>query len=40
MGCEIDKTYFDRMNERFEYECHGKHTLKDGRVITELTIFD
>lgn len=26
--------------ERFELECHGKHTLKDGRVITELSIFD
>lgn len=40
VGCEIDKTYFDRMNERFELECHGTRSLKDGRTIRELSIFD
>ena len=32
-GCEIDKEYFDKANERFEKECHGVEVIGDSRII-------
>lgn len=39
-GCELDKEYFDRGNERFERECHGIIKTSDGQEIKQLSIFD
>lgn len=39
-GCELDKEYFDKANERFEKECHGITRLPDGTIIRQLSIFD
>ena len=39
VGCEIDKEYFDKGCERFERECHGITTLKDGRKVEQLSLF-
>ena len=32
-GCELDKEYFDKANERFEKECHGVEVIGDSRII-------
>ena len=34
-GCEIDENYFSSGNERFERECQGITTMKDGRRLTQ-----
>ena len=39
-GCELDKEYFDKANERFEKECHGITRLPDGTTIKQLSLFD
>ena len=39
-GCELDKEYFDRGNERFERECNGIIKMSDGQEIKQLSIFD
>lgn len=39
VGCEIDKEYFDTGGERFDKECHGITTLKDGRKLEQLSLF-
>ena len=39
-GCELDKEYFDKANERFEKECLGITRLPDGTTIRQLSIFD
>lgn len=39
-GCELDKEYFDRGNERFERECNGIIKTSDGQEIKQLSIFD
>lgn len=39
-GCELDKEYFGKANERFEKECHGVTRLPDGTTIRQLSIFD
>lgn len=39
VGCEIDKEYFDKGCERFDKECHGITTLKDGRKLKQLSLF-
>lgn len=38
-GCEIDKEYFDKGNERFNRECLGKQRLSDGTIIQQQTLF-
>lgn len=38
-GCEIDKEYFDKGNERFNRECLGKQRLNDGTIIQQQTLF-
>lgn len=38
-GCELDKEYFDKMNERFEKECHGVEVM-GSIVITQQSLFD
>jgi site-specific DNA-methyltransferase (adenine-specific) len=40
VGCELDKEYFDKGCERFNRECLGETKTKDGRVITQLQLFD
>ena len=39
IGCEIDKEYFDKANERFEKEIHGVEVIGD-TVITQQSLFD
>ena len=39
-GCELDKEYFDKGNERFERECHGIIKMADGSTIKQLSLFD
>lgn len=39
VGCEIDKEYFDKANERFNRECLGKQKLSDGTIIQQQTLF-
>ena len=39
-GCELDKEYFDKSNERFEKECHGITRLPDGTTIKQLSLFN
>lgn len=38
-GCEKDKDYFDKSNERFEKECLGITRLPDGTTIKQLSIW-
>lgn len=38
-GCELDKEYFDKANERFEKECHGVEVMGN-TVITQQSLFD
>lgn len=38
-GCELDKEYFEKGNERFNKECKGEFKTKDGRTVTQLTLF-
>lgn len=37
-GCELDKEYFDKANERFEKECHGVEVIGK-TVITQNSLF-
>lgn len=37
-GCELDKEYFDKANERFEKEIHGVEVFEN-TVITQLSLF-
>lgn len=38
-GCELDKEYFEKGNERFEKECKGIIRTKNGKQIQQLTLF-
>lgn len=38
-GCELDKEYFDKANERFEKEIHGVEVIGQ-QVIQQLSIFE
>ena len=38
-GCELDKEYFDKANERFEKEIHGVEVFGN-TVITQQSLFD
>ena len=40
VGCELDKEYFDKGCERFNRECKGEITTKDGSVIKQMSLFD
>ena len=40
VGCEIDKDFFDRGCKRFNEECKGEITTKDGSVIKQMSLFD
>lgn len=37
-GCELDKEYFDKANERFEKECHGVEVIGNA-TITQQSLF-
>lgn len=39
-GCEIDKEYFDKSCERFDRECNGIYTLKNGTKVQQQKLFD
>ena len=38
-GCELDKEYFDKANERFEKECHGVEVV-EGCTVTQTSLFE
>lgn len=38
-GCELDKEYFDKMNERFEREIHGVEVVGN-HIITQNSLFE
>ena len=38
-GCELDKEYFDKANERFEKEIHGVEVFGN-TVITQQSLFE
>lgn len=38
-GCEINKEFFDKGNERFRRECHGEIATKEG-TVKQFTLFD
>ncbi len=38
-GCELDKEYFDKANERFEKEIHGVEVIGD-TIVTQQSLFD
>ena len=40
VGCELDKEYFDKGNERFKRECLHEITFKDGRTAKQLMLFE
>lgn len=39
-GCEIDKEYFNKGNERFNLECKGEILMPSGKIIKQLSFFD
>ena len=39
VGCEIDEEYFRLSEERFEKECKGVQVLKNGKTITQGSLF-
>ena len=39
-GCEINEEYFRLAEERFKRECLNEYTLKDGRTVRQLDIFE
>lgn len=38
-GCEINQSYFIAQEQRFQTECLNTQNLKDGRKITQLSLF-
>jgi len=40
VGCELDKEYFTRGCERFNHECLGEIKTKDGKTVTQQTLFE
>lgn len=38
-GCEIDKGYFDAMEERFKKECLGEYKTNSGKLVKQLDLF-
>lgn len=38
-GCEIDKGYFDAMEERFKKECLGEYKTNSGKIVKQLDLF-
>lgn len=38
-GCELDEEYFDKMEQRFQQECHGIETINNV-TIQQGSIFD
>lgn len=39
-GCEVEKLYFDKGNERFDNICNGVITTSDGQQVKQLSLFD
>ena len=40
VGCEIDADFFAKGCKRFDEECKGEITTKDGSVIKQMSLFD
>lgn len=38
-GCELDKSYFDAQEERFQKECHGIQKLSNGYEVIQKSLF-
>lgn len=39
-GTEIDQQYFDAMEKRFREECLGEETLKNGKTLVQMNLFN
>lgn len=39
-GCEVEKLYFDKGNERFDEICNGVTQTSDGKQVKQLSLFD
>lgn len=39
-GCELEKLYFDKGNERFDEICNGVVQTSDGKQVKQLSLFD
>lgn len=39
VGCEKDKEFYEKSNERFNRECKGIYTMRDGRKVIQQTLF-
>lgn len=39
-GTEIDQQYFDAMEKRFRKECLGEETLKNGKTLVQMNLFN
>lgn len=39
VGCEIEKLYFEKGNERFASECLGEFKTKNGKTAKQLSLF-
>lgn len=39
-GCELEKLYFDKGNERFDEICNGVIQTSDGKQVKQLSLFD
>lgn len=39
-GCELEKLYYDKGNERFDAICNGVITTSDGQQVKQLSLFD
>lgn len=38
-GCELDKEYFEKGNERFAKECKGETKMANGQIVKQMTLF-
>ena len=38
-GCELDKEYFEKGNERFAKECKGETKMANGKIVKQMTLF-
>ena len=38
-GCELDDDYYKAQEERFQRECHGITTTKDGKTLQQMSLF-
>ena len=39
VGCELDREYYEKQEERFRRECLGETVAPDGKIYKQLEIF-